>query len=98
MCEKKFKTGFELKSHKKCHTDLRPFQCYECGKKFKDSRQLKTHEMIHNGKKPYSCSKCNKKFSQSANLSRHEKHCHIVQGASVFAAALQMEKIPNHSL
>ncbi|XP_074037007.1 uncharacterized protein [Leptinotarsa decemlineata] len=70
-------TSFEtsdLKSHKKNHSDTKPFQCEICSKSFTAKNSLKLHERIHTGDKPFQCKICSKSFSYNSNLKTHEKN------------------------
>ncbi|KOB76745.1 Uncharacterized protein OBRU01_05211 [Operophtera brumata] len=87
VCGKVLSTKSNLKAHKVCHTDLRPFSCAdcpatfrdyhcECGKTFYTSSALKQHKVVHTGEKKYQCKICDRKFTQTSHLSRHFKRDH----------------------
>ena len=70
QCDKKFAQAYILKTHKRIHTDEKPFSCKRCDYKCKPSTALKTHERIYTNEKPFSCSQCDYKCSTSGSLRR----------------------------
>lgn len=61
-----------LASHRKKHSEERPFKCQYCPKAFKEASNVKRHELIHLGKKPHKCVICGRGFSDRGNLQKHE--------------------------
>ncbi|XP_069325589.1 zinc finger protein 215 isoform X1 [Eulemur rufifrons] len=59
--------------HRKCHTTVNSYECYQCGKAFSRSSSLIRHQIIHTGEKPYKCSECGRFFNRRTNLYKHQK-------------------------
>nr|XP_015206144.1 PREDICTED: zinc finger protein 770 [Lepisosteus oculatus]XP_015206146.1 PREDICTED: zinc finger protein 770 [Lepisosteus oculatus] len=47
VCLKCFSSPSKLRRHYLIHTDLRPFDCWECGKTFRQLAHLKVHQETH---------------------------------------------------
>ena len=71
ICEKKFVTNGELKSHFMIHSTIKEqFKCNVCDRKFISLRYLKLHKRIHDDAK-HKCDICEKKFDTNAELKSH---------------------------
>uniref|UniRef100_A0A0C9Q0E5 ZNF77 protein n=1 Tax=Fopius arisanus TaxID=64838 RepID=A0A0C9Q0E5_9HYME len=71
ICDKKWKTPGELKTHIVSHSSIRPYMCEKCGQAYKHKHALKVHIGMHNGINPFKCSFCDKCFTQKGALRRH---------------------------
>ncbi|CAH1636171.1 unnamed protein product [Spodoptera littoralis] len=71
ICGKVLSTKSNLKAHKLCHTDLRPFLCSDCPATFRGHSALFQHKKIHTGETPYHCDFCPKQFSRRTGLVNH---------------------------
>ncbi|XP_039760082.1 zinc finger protein 436-like isoform X2 [Pararge aegeria] len=71
VCGKIISTKSNLKAHKICHTDSRPYKCAECPASFKGHSALFQHKRVHSGETPYHCEYCPKQFSRRAGLVNH---------------------------
>lgn len=81
-CDKSFPQAYNMKSHLKSHTDIKPFKCSHCDKSFARQHDRKRHENLHSGQKWYICGGfledgtqwgCAKQFARSDALGRHLK-------------------------
>ncbi|XP_052744422.1 zinc finger protein 501 isoform X2 [Bicyclus anynana] len=71
VCGKIISTKSNLKAHKICHTDSRPYKCSLCPAAFKGHSALFQHKRVHSGETPYHCEYCPKQFSRRAGLVNH---------------------------
>ncbi|CAH0596470.1 unnamed protein product [Chrysodeixis includens] len=71
ICGKFLSTKSNLKAHKLCHTDLRPYICSECPATFRGHSALFQHKKVHTGETPYHCEYCPKQFRRRTGLVNH---------------------------
>jgi len=76
ICGKVFKNSSRMKTHRKIHAGLRPFQCQECGKAFTERPSLRKHIRIKHPKPDeeiiFSCKVCEKIYTSKQGLVNHE--------------------------
>jgi len=74
MCYKTFSTLSSLSSHRRIHSDEKPFICHLCNRSFRHQSTLNAHIMsVHSGLRPYQCEVCQKAFSSVGNLKSHRR-------------------------
>ena len=74
-CSKAFKLADYLKTHKRIHTNEKPFKCGHCKQAFRKPSHRSRHIKIHTGEKPHVCDKCGKGFIQKGNMVNHSEGC-----------------------
>ncbi|XP_026500167.2 zinc finger protein 558-like [Vanessa tameamea] len=71
VCGKCLSTKSNLKAHKICHTNLRPFRCDDCPATFRGYSALFQHRKVHSGAQAYHCEYCSKPFRRRTGLINH---------------------------
>lgn len=71
ICGKVISNSCNLKQHKLCHTDIRPYTCTDCPATFRGYSALFQHKKIHTGETPYHCQYCPKQFGRRTGLVNH---------------------------
>ncbi|PWN22696.1 hypothetical protein BCV69DRAFT_296677 [Microstroma glucosiphilum] len=70
--------SYNLKTHLRSHSQLKPFACSSCTRAFSRKHDLERHARVHSGDRPYICEVCGRGFPRSDALRRHwrvEKEC-----------------------
>ena len=73
VCEKKFKTKGDLRTHLFVHSEDKAHSCPLCQKRYHRKQELKSHMLVHNEKKQHKCGVCGEAFKHKCNLTTHVK-------------------------
>ncbi|TFY79036.1 hypothetical protein EWM64_g4976 [Hericium alpestre] len=68
-CPKTFSRLFNMRTHHRAHTTVRPFHCLHCPASFARNHDLKRHVRLHGGR-AWKCAGCDKVFSRRARTAR----------------------------
>ncbi|XP_067636661.1 zinc finger protein 271-like isoform X1 [Eurosta solidaginis] len=71
VCGKHLKTKWNLKIHKRIHSDEKPHKCDFCEKRFIQGQNVRHHMRTHTGEKPCKCKYCDRCFTTKKVLNKH---------------------------
>ncbi|XP_067635456.1 zinc finger protein 227-like [Eurosta solidaginis] len=71
ICGKRFKTKWDLRQHKRIHSDEKPHKCDFCEMRFATPAAVREHLRTHTGEKPYKCKYCDRCLTTKHNLNKH---------------------------
>lgn len=72
-CGRSFKSSDSLRSHMRCHQNVRPFPCTFCDRRFRSRLQMQQHLHVHTGVKLFKCQYCDREFAKKDSLVAHTR-------------------------
>lgn len=93
MCEQKFYTEKNLRSHRKVHSLFQKETCVFCCKNLNSRRQLVYHVWKHLGVTPFSCPVCGQAFRTKRKVRLHMTSSHGGNSCCKFCRKVFLSKI-----